>query len=50
MPSAMSLGISLSKNFKNSEEEKIRGMRMILIFSFATPVGIMIGMLIQNSN
>lgn len=44
---AMSLGISMSKNFKN----EVMTMYIILIvFSLATPVGILIGMAISNAS
>ncbi|CAI2373214.1 unnamed protein product [Moneuplotes crassus] len=44
---AMSLGISMNKNFK--DDKKIMYL-LLFIFSFATPVGVGIGMGIANSN
>jgi len=44
---AMSLGISMSKNF----EDEIKTMYILLcIFAFATPLGISIGMAVSNSS
>ena len=48
-PEAVSLGISLSKNFKE-EEEKNKAMRLLLLFSLTTPIGVGIGMLLHGSN
>jgi len=39
---AMSLGISICKNFKTPAEIR-RGVVLLFVFSMATPVGIMIG-------
>ena len=44
---AMSLGISMNKNFK---DEKMTIYILLLIFSFATPLGISIGMLVSGSS
>lgn len=48
-PASMSLGISLSKNFKD-EKDKAKAIRLIVLFALATPIGIAIGMLLQDSN
>ena len=48
-PASMSLGISLSKSF-NKDEDKKKAVRLLLLFAFATPIGIALGMIIQNSN
>jgi zinc transporter 1/2/3 len=48
-PEAISLGVSLSKNFKLDEEKK-KAIRLLLIFSLTTPLGIGIGMLLHGSN
>lgn len=42
-PEAMSLGISLSKNFKNPEEKK-NALRLLILFAFAAPIGVAFGM------
>jgi zinc transporter 1/2/3 len=44
---AMSLGISMSKNFK---DETTTMYILLLIFSFATPLGISIGMAVSSSS
>lgn len=44
---AMSLGISMSKNFK---DEKRTMYVLLAIFSFATPLGVIIGMLVSGSS
>lgn len=44
---AMSLGVSMSKNFK---DENRTIYTLLLIFSLATPLGIGIGMLVQGSS
>jgi zinc transporter 1/2/3 len=49
IPASMSLGISLSKSFKNDEDKK-RAIRLQLVFSFATPIGIALGMLLQSAS
>ena len=48
-PESISLGIALSKNFKN-EEQKRNAIRLIIMFSLATPIGIGIGMILANTN
>lgn len=48
-PEAMSLGISLSKNFKK-EEEKKNAIRLLVAFALASPIGVSLGMILQNSN
>lgn len=44
-PAAMSLGISLSKRFKE-ENERRKAIIFLILFAFATPIGIGLGMLI----
>ena len=44
---AMSLGISMSKNFK---DQKATVYILLTIFSLATPLGISIGMLVSDSS
>lgn len=44
-PAAMSLGISLSKRFKE-DDEKRKAMLFVFLFALATPIGIGIGMLL----
>lgn len=44
-PEAISLGISLSKNFKEEEFRK-KSYRLLILFSLAAPFGIGIGMLL----
>ena len=43
---AMSLGISLSRNFADNESERLRGFILLLLFAFATPLGISLGLLL----
>ena len=45
---SMSLGISISKNFESSDQSK--GLMLLFFFSFATPLGILIGLLLQDTN
>lgn len=40
---AMSLGVSITKNFVEKNEEK-KGILLLTIFAVATPIGILIGM------
>lgn len=40
---ALSLGVSLTKNFIDKNEEK-KGVLLLTIFAAATPIGIMFGM------
>ena len=40
---AMSLGVSITKNFVEKDEEK-KGILLLTIFAVATPIGIMLGM------
>lgn len=44
---AMSLGISMSKNFK---DEKKTMYILLSIFAFATPLGVFIGMMVSGSS
>ncbi|CAI2372285.1 unnamed protein product [Moneuplotes crassus] len=44
---AMSLGISMSRNFK---DEKCTMYILILIFAFATPLGVLLGMIVEGSS
>ena len=46
---ALSLGVSLSKNFVQKNELK-KGVFLLFIFAMGTPIGIMIGMLLQHSS
>ena len=45
---SMSLGISISKNF--DEEDKRKGVTLLLSFALATPIGIALGLILQNTN
>lgn len=45
---SMSLGISISKNFEEAEQRK--GMMLLLSFSLATPIGIALGLMLQDTN
>lgn len=40
---ALSLGVSITKNFVENGEER-KGIMLLTVFAFATPVGIMIGL------
>ena len=44
----MSLGISISKNF--NDEDKIKGLILLASFALATPLGIALGLLLQDTN
>lgn len=48
-PASMSLGISLSKRFKESHERN-KAILFIVLFGLATPLGIGIGMLVSSAN
>ncbi|CDW86129.1 zip zinc transporter family protein [Stylonychia lemnae] len=48
-PAAMSLGISLSKRFKQKSEQR-KAIVLIILFGLATPIGIGIGMLIKSTS
>ena len=43
---ALSLGVSITKNFKDPSELR-KGIVMLTIFAVATPIGIMFGMALQ---
>ena len=45
---AMSLGISITKNFDKNDRRK--GIMLLLIFAFATPIGISVGILLQDTS
>lgn len=45
---SMSLGISISKNF--SEEDNSKGMLLLISFALATPIGIALGLVLQDGN
>lgn len=45
---SMSLGISISKNFQ--EEDTNKGLMLLFCFALATPIGIAIGLLLQDTN
>ena len=46
---ALSLGVSLTKNFIDKNEEK-KGVMLLTIFAAATPFGIMFGMALSHSS
>lgn len=46
---AMSLGVSITKNFVEKNEMK-KGILLLTIFAVATPIGIMLGMALQHSS
>lgn len=46
---AISLGVSISKNFVQKNEEK-KGIFLLCIFAAATPLGILIGMALQHTS
>ena len=46
---AMSLGVSLTKNFVEKDEMR-KGVMLLTIFAVATPIGIMLGMALQHSS
>ena len=43
---SMSLGISISRNFADDASERLRGFVLLLLFAFATPWGISLGLLL----
>jgi zinc transporter ZupT len=45
---SMSLGISISKNFEDDEQRK--GMILLFSFAMATPIGIAVGLMLQDTN
>ena len=45
---SMSLGISISKNF--ADEDRSKGIMLLLSFAFATPIGIASGLLLADTN
>ena len=45
---SMSLGISISKNF--SEEDSSKGIMLLISFALATPIGIALGLFLQDGN
>mmetsp|Transcript_23350 Transcript_23350/g.28947 ORF Transcript_23350/g.28947 Transcript_23350/m.28947 type:complete len:138 (-) Transcript_23350:45-458(-) len=45
---ALSLGVSISKNFVQKNEFK-KGVMLLTIFALGTPVGVLIGMALQHS-
>ncbi len=46
---ALSLGVSITKNFVENNEAK-KGILMLTVFALATPIGIMLGMALQHSS
>ena len=48
-PEAISLGVSLSKNFKDAEAQK-KAVRLLVVFALAAPIGVAIGMLLQEAH
>ena len=46
---AMSLGVSITKNFVEKNEEK-KGILLLSIFAAATPIGVLLGMALQHSS
>ena len=48
-PEAISLGVSLSKNFKTKEEIR-RAIFLLVAFAFAAPIGVGIGMGLSEAN
>ena len=46
---ALSLGISITKNFQEKDEMK-KGYLLLTIFALATPIGIIIGIALQHSD
>ena len=46
---ALSLGVSLTKNFKDKNDGK-KAIFLLTVFAAATPVGIMLGMALQHSS
>ena len=45
---SMSLGSSITRNFVSNDEKK-KGIFLLVIFAVATPVGIMIGLVLQET-
>ena len=48
-PAAISMGVSISKNFVAKNEMK-KGVMLLVIFASGTPVGVLIGMALQHSS
>lgn len=48
-PASMSLGISLSKRFKEPHEKR-KALLFVVLFGLATPLGIGIGLLVSSAN
>ena len=46
---ALSLGLSITKDFSTQEEPK-KGLLLLSIFALATPLGIFVGMLLQDTS
>lgn len=46
---ALSLGVSITKNFVENNEAK-KGILMLTVFAMATPIGISLGMALQHSS
>ena len=46
---ALSLGVSITKNFKGDDDVK-KGVLLLSVFAIATPIGIMLGMALQHSS
>ena len=46
---ALSLGVSLTKNFVDKNEEK-KALLLLTIFAVATPIGVMFGMALTHSS
>ena len=46
---AISLGVSIQKNFVEQGEEK-KGILLLVLFAVATPIGVMFGMALQHSS
>lgn len=46
---ALSLGVSITKNFVEKNEEK-KGIFLLTVFAAATPIGVMLGMALQHSS
>ena len=49
-PAAMSLGIALSKRFKENDSERRRALLLVIFFALATPFGIAIGLALSTTN
>ena len=50
MAASMSLGISIQKNLGDTPQGKKKGMILMVLFALATPIGILIGILLQETN